>query len=321
MSSVALRSKDLIPFNRYILREGLVLDFDVFTTDSTNQHIRNIRKGVPVSGEVERYASSNSALKLFIHPNDVESFRSLLESIANNAIDSSNSVSGLFRDAAHMQWIRDSFVTALESRDTIAIYDSAMVNSERMMSWFGENASLRSLFEVLETPGNWQTCSINTAMVCTYFAHALGARGNSLMELSLGALTADIGYLDVDPDAFKSFFSPSFEDQRKLDAHPILGLKRVAALERASFIMMMLVYQHHERLDKRGFPVGLPGDLISDAAKMYTVVDRFMANAGNKHPYSSDVIQEAMGKLEGEIGTRISKEHFRCWKLIVQEAL
>jgi HD-GYP domain-containing protein (c-di-GMP phosphodiesterase class II) len=321
MSSVAHRSKDLIPFNRFILREGLVLEFDVFTTDTSNQHIRNIRKGVPVSGEVERYATANNTLRLFIHPNDVEQLHGLLESIANNTIDSGHSVSGLFRDAAHMQWIRDSFITALESRDTLSIYDSAVINAERLVCWYGGNTSLRNLFQVLETPVNWQSSAINTAMVCTFFAYALGARGNSFMELALGALTADVGYLDVDPDAFKSFFSPSFDDQRKLDAHPILGLRRMATIERASFILLMLVYQHHERLDKKGFPVGLPGDQISDAAKMYSIVDRFMANAGNKHPYSSEVIQEAMGKLENEIGTRISKEHFRCWKLIVQEAL
>jgi HD-GYP domain-containing protein (c-di-GMP phosphodiesterase class II) len=321
MSSVAYRSKDLVSFNRFLLCEGIIFDFDVFSTDTSNPYIRNIQKGRPVSVEVERHALTNSSLKLFIRPDDAEAYRSLLESIANDTLEFRTSVPGLFRDAACMQWIRDSFTAALDTRDTPSIFDSAMVNAERMIQWFSAKTKLRNVLEVLETSSTWQNYAINNATDCAYFAHSLGAKGNSLLELTRGALLAEIGYLDVDANALQAFYSPSIEEQRKLDAHPLLGLRRLATVERASWIQMMLVYQHHECLDTRGFPVGIPGDQISDAAKMYAVIDRFMSCGGNKHPYTIQVIQDAMSKLENEIGTRISKEHFQCWKSIVRSAL
>lgn len=320
MSGVAYRLKDLVSFNRYILREGLVLDFDVFTTDASNPQIRSIRKGTPITSEVEKYASTNSALKLFIRPEDVVAYRLILESIADDE-DSRSSVSGLFRDAAYMQLIRETYTEALGSGDTPSIYESARINAERMIRWFQLDTPLRSVLDVLENASTWQNVAINTATVCAYFAFALGAKGESLLELTCGALLADIGYLDVDASALQSFMSPSIEEIRKLDAHPLRGLKRLANVEGASWTKMMMVYQHHERLDGRGFPVGIPGDQISDAAKMYTVVDRFMSLGGNRHPLTYSDIHEAMVNLEQEIGTKVSKEHFQCWKSIVQTAL
>ncbi|MCY2986208.1 MAG: hypothetical protein NTY15_21480 [Planctomycetota bacterium] len=320
MSGVAYRLKDLVSFNRYILREGLVLDFDVFTTDASNPHIRSIRKGTPISSEVEKYASANNSLRLFIRPEDVDGYLLLLESIANNE-DSKRSVSGLFRDAAYMQWIRETYTAALDSRDTLSIFDSAMVNSERMIRWFKLNPSLRSVLNVLENASTWQSVAINTATVCSYFAFALGAKGESLLELTRGALLADIGYLDVNANALQSLMSPSTEEMRSLNSHPLRGLKRLASVDRASWTQMMMVYQHHECLDGSGFPVGIPSDQISDAAKMYSVIERFMSLGGNRHPFTYTDIHEAMVHLEREIGTKISKEHFQCWKSIVRNVL
>jgi HD-GYP domain-containing protein (c-di-GMP phosphodiesterase class II) len=320
MNGVAYRLKDLVSFNRYILREGLVLDFDVFSTDASNPHIHAIRKDTPITAEIEKYASANTSLKLYIRPEDVAAYRLLLESIANDD-DSKTSVSGLFRDAAFMQWIRETYIEALDSGDTLAIFESAMVNAERMIRWFKLDTSLRTVLDVLENASTWQNVSINTATVCSYFAFALGAKGESLLDLTRGALLADIGYLDVEASAMQSFMSPSIEEIRKLDAHPLRGLKRLASVEHATWNQMMMVYQHHECLDGRGFPVGIPGDLISDAAKMYTVVDRFMTLGGNRHPFTYTDIHEAMVDLEKEIGTKISKEHFQCWKSIVRSVL
>ena len=320
MSGVAYRLKDLVSFNRYILREGLLLNFDVFTTDASNPHIRAIRKDTPVSAEVEKYASANSSLKLFIRPEDVDAYHLLLESIANDE-DSRTSISGLFRDAAYMQWIKATYTEALDTGDTVSIYESAKVNAERMIQWFKLDTPLRSVLDVLENASTWQNVAINTATVCSYFAYALGAKGEALLDLTRGALLADIGYLDVDASALQSFMSPSIEEIRKLDAHPLRGLKRLASVEQASWNQLMMVYQHHECLDGRGFPVGIPGDQISDAAKMYTVVDRFMSLGGNRHPFTYSDIHEAMVNLETEIGTKISKEHFQCWKSIVRRVL
>ena len=75
----------------------------------------------------------------------------------------------------------------------------------------------------------------------------------------------------------------------------------------------MIVYQHHERIDGKGYPVGLSGEEIHPWAKLCAVVDVFDALTG-KRPYRRSIsLAQALQYLEQMSCTQFDQEIVQCW--------
>ena len=95
-----------------------------------------------------------------------------------------------------------------------------------------------------------------------------------MKSLEYGSLLHDIGKIGI-PDAI--LHKPgrlTTEEWTRMREHPLLGLKvlsGVGFLERAALV----VVQHHERWDGRGYPYGLAGTEIDRNARIFAVADAF----------------------------------------------
>ena len=115
---------------------------------------------------------------------------------------------------------------------------------------------------------------INTCTCCVVLAEAHGIRDRvQLMEIAQGALLHDVG---------KCYHFHQGVEQDDA-AHPG-GAGNDPPAPRARFRglclrgdlswgQLMMVYQHHERFDGRGYPVGLVGDEIHEWARLCAVAD------------------------------------------------
>ena len=83
----------------------------------------------------------------------------------------------------------------------------------------------------------------------------------------------------------------------------------------------MMVYQHHERLDGKGYPVGNFADELHPWAKLCSVVDVFEALTSQR-PYRKPMPRsKALQVLERDCGTAFDPEVLECWKAIIQQSL
>jgi len=80
-----------------------------------------------------------------------------------------------------------------------------------------------------------------------------------------------------------------------------------------TFEQLMMAYQHHERFDGKGYPVGIAADEIHPWARMLAVVDVFDAMTGMRPYRKPATAQEAMDYIRQNAGTHFDPEVVECW--------
>ncbi|MDX1927920.1 MAG: HD domain-containing protein [Pirellulaceae bacterium] len=162
------------------------------------------------------------------------------------------------------------------------------------------------------------THSSNVASYMAVIAKALGYSGNELQQIVVAALLHDIGKLEI-PDSILA--KPGRLDEfefRHVQLHPGLGFRRLINEQRQlTYDQLMLVYQHHEKLNGKGYPVGLPAEEIHPWAKMCSVVDIFEALTSQR-PYRKPMTHAtALAMLDSLAGTELDAEMVKCWKMLM----
>ncbi|HJP92904.1 MAG TPA: HD domain-containing phosphohydrolase [Pyrinomonadaceae bacterium] len=126
--------------------------------------------------------------------------------------------------------------------------------------------------------------------------HELGMCGYDLISLELGARLHDIGKIAV-PDSVLKKPGPLTEDEwTKMKIHPVKGQEMVRSMglpETAALI----VGQHHERWDGKGYPDGLKEDQISLGARIFAVADTFDAITSDRIYRRGRAYQDALKEI------------------------
>lgn len=98
----------------------------------------------------------------------------------------------------------------------------------------------------------------------------------SLSDLEVAAYMHDLGKIGVPEAILGKKGKLSVEEFEEIKKHPLLTNKILEPIDLPDFIVDATL-QHHERLDGRGYPLGLKGDEISLFARVIAVADVFDA--------------------------------------------
>lgn len=119
-----------------------------------------------------------------------------------------------------------------------------------------------------ETEGHTRRVSEMTVRL----AHRMGYAGAELLKIRRGALLHDIGKMGV-PDAILLKPGPLTDEEWDImHKHPEYAYDLLSPIEylRPS---LEIPYSHHERWDGAGYPRGLRGEAIPEAARIFAIVD------------------------------------------------
>ncbi len=157
------------------------------------------------------------------------------------------------------------------------------------------------------------THSTNVACFATILAKALGYSGVELQLIATGALVHDLGKLKISDRILSKPGKLDDFEFREIQKHPTLGMHRLMKEQRSlTHEQLMMVYQHHEKLDGSGYPVGIYGDEIHPWAKICSVVDIFEALTAHR-PYRKPMSHStAVAILQKAAGTELDEEIVRC---------
>jgi HD-GYP domain-containing protein (c-di-GMP phosphodiesterase class II) len=130
-----------------------------------------------------------------------------------------------------------------------------------------------------ETEGHTQ----RVAEMTVQLAHLMDFDENELVHIRRGALLHDIGKMGI-PDSILTKPAPLTEDEWTImRQHPGLAKSMLASIEYLR-PALDIPYYHHERWDGTGYPLGLKGQKIPLAARIFAVVDVWDALRSNR-PY------------------------------------
>jgi response regulator RpfG family c-di-GMP phosphodiesterase len=136
-------------------------------------------------------------------------------------------------------------------------------------------------------------------------AEQLGIRdAHELRTIEMGALLHDIGKIGV-RDAVLLKPGPLDQDEWvEMREHPRLGwalLQRIEFLRDASVIVL----QHQERYDGRGYPAGLRGEQIVIGARLFAVADTYDAITSDRPYRKAQSHDAAIAEMRRVSGTQL----------------
>lgn len=165
------------------------------------------------------------------------------------------------------------------------------------------------------------THSGNVAFYCSLLAAELGFSGLELEEIATGGLLHDLGKLDIDERILNKPGKLDEFEFRTIKEHPLTGFRRLTKSNEATQTQLLMTYQHHERLDGKGYPVGIGGDEINIVSRICSVTDVFEAMTSHR-PYRNALsYKQTLEIMSESVNKAFDKEVFRCWLSIVNHRL
>jgi HD-GYP domain-containing protein (c-di-GMP phosphodiesterase class II) len=177
----------------------------------------------------------------------------------------------------------------------------------------------RDLFRLARHDFNTFTHVTNVASYCVILAERMGIHDRlQLEEIATGAMLHDIGKRFIPARILNKPSRLDLAEREVVETHPQRGYEDLCRREGVSEAQLMMVYQHHERLDGRGYPVGVTESDIHPWAKILSVVDVFDAMTGSR-PYRRSIkTREALAYIVENSGTQFDREVVECWNSAMQ---
>jgi len=158
--------------------------------------------------------------------------------------------------------------------------------------------------------------------VCTYclvLASGLGIREEAeLLDIAEGALLHDLGKRKIPPAVLNHPGRLNEEQWELVRRHPGDGFREVCLRPDLNWGQLMMIYQHHERLDGRGYPVGLVDEEIHDWARICKVADVFDALSSDRPYRKAEPLDKVLDFLVERIGTEFDKDMVQCLRAMIK---
>jgi HD superfamily phosphohydrolase YqeK len=165
-------------------------------------------------------------------------------------------------------------------------------------------ATLRVLCQAVETKdyytrGHSERVSKGSVMI----ARAIGMRPERVEAIRYAGMLHDVGKLGVPTKVLQKTGKLTEEEYAAIQLHPMRGLEIIREI---GFLDEALagIMHHHERIDGRGYPMGLAGDEIPEFARVLAVADAFDCMTSTRSYRGARTVSEAVAELRRCSGTQ-----------------
>ena len=158
-------------------------------------------------------------------------------------------------------------------------------------------ATVSALCQAVETKdfytrGHSERVSRGAVMI----ASEIGMRPERVGAIRYAGMLHDVGKLGVPTSVLQKRGSLTDDEYAAVQLHPMRGLDMVREI---GFLDEALagIMHHHERIDGKGYPMGLAGDEIPEFARVLGVADAFDAMTSDRSYRGARPIPEAIAEL------------------------
>ena len=146
--------------------------------------------------------------------------------------------------------------------------------------------------------------AVNTCILSVMTGLAMGYDAKQLSELGLAAMLHDIGKIRFSPQLALQF--PNYltkHDKEEYRRHSFYSLEILRENTALSTEVINACFQHHERWNGSGYPLGLKGEAISEYAQIISIADvydRLLVGMPHRLPtpiyYAVAILNKAAGE-------------------------
>lgn len=160
----------------------------------------------------------------------------------------------------------------------------------------------------LKTPDNYlYNHSLNVCILSILIGKELKLEGEALKELATGAFLHDLGKVYI-KSSLKEIHTLSTKETAQVKQHTKKGFEILRAVPGFSMDIANIAYQHHERENGSGYPLGLIGKDITLFAKIVAAADSYdamISERAYREPVWND---QALRELEAESPIQYNRE-------------
>jgi hypothetical protein len=165
-------------------------------------------------------------------------------------------------------------------------------------------ATVSALCQAVETKdfytrGHSERVSRGSVMI----AGEIGMRAERVGAIRYAGMLHDVGKLGVPTSVLQKNGALTDDEYAAIQLHPMRGLdivREIGFLDEA----LAGIMHHHERIDGRGYPMGLAGDEIPEFARVLAVADAFDAMTSTRSYRGARPVPEAVAELRKWAGTQ-----------------
>jgi HD superfamily phosphohydrolase YqeK len=165
-------------------------------------------------------------------------------------------------------------------------------------------ATVSALCQAVETKdfytrGHSERVSRGSVMI----AREIGMHNDRVEAIRYAGMLHDVGKLGVPTRVLQKTGKLTEEEYAAIQLHPMRGLEIVREI---GFLDEALagIMHHHERIDGRGYPMGLAGDEIPEFARVLAVADAFDSMTSTRSYRGARPVHEAIAELHKWSGTQ-----------------
>jgi hypothetical protein len=166
------------------------------------------------------------------------------------------------------------------------------------------DATVSALCQAVETKdfytrGHSERVSRGSVLI----AREIGMHRERVEAIRYAGMLHDVGKLGVPTRVLQKTGKLTEEEYAAIQLHPMRGLdivREIGFLDEA----MAGIMHHHERIDGRGYPMGLAGDEIPEFARVISVADAFDSMTSTRSYRGARSVQEAIAELRRWSGTQ-----------------
>jgi len=302
---------DLVPIAINSLLASDALDFKLYLRPNEAGPARLYKnRGISFSdNDLQRLIRRGTSV-LYVSKGDVTAYRDYVKEnvLGNHGLPLTERFE-ILRDSARTVLV-DSFRNhgRKELADT-----TAAVAGEVATVVCDTRAVVFSLLEVMQHDYSQFTHAINTCTFNLLLANKLGMTGtNNLAALAQGALLHDVGKRQN--GEITSTTNGRKRENTSVDVgHPLRGFLKFSPSHDLPEEANIMIYQHHERCDGKGYPVGLVRREIHPWSRICAIGNRTANFMSSHRGEISGVLKQAVEFLETQAGPALDKDMVSCW--------
>jgi hypothetical protein len=165
-------------------------------------------------------------------------------------------------------------------------------------------ATMEALCQAVETKdyytrGHSERVSRGSGMI----ARQIGMHADRSEAIMFAGMLHDVGKLGVPTQVLQKTGALTEDEYAAIQLHPMRGLEIVREI---GFLYEALngIMHHHERIDGRGYPMGLAGHEIPEFARVIAVADAFDSMTSTRSYRQAKSIDQAIAELRKASGTQ-----------------
>ncbi|OWV88848.1 phosphohydrolase [Rhizobium sp. R635] len=157
--------------------------------------------------------------------------------------------------------------------------------------------------------------SISVSALMILFSRHLGLDEPTVQMLGTAGLLHDVGKLEIPLEVLNKEGPLEKEEINLMRGHPEKGHAFLSRQEGMSEIVLDVCLNHHERMDGKGYPRGLPSSEVSLHSRIATICDVYDAITSvrpYKAPWSANEALKWMLGTEGHFDRQLLKKFALC---------